>query len=492
MGILKSLKVFSKKEQQPAANVQTPSHVYPLATRWNYDTASLSKNISEGYEGNSLIGGACMFWQTTFSQAKFITRSKTKKENANPEVEYLLKNPNPEQTESDLKLSIITNILCGGETFILAGRNATQFGAKPVQLWNFDASLMQPIYNRQGFLSGYKYENTAIPGSYREYGVNDVIHLKWVSRGANNANKGLSPIQQVFKEINTDNEAGRSQYSYLKNDLLRGKIALMREGVKLPGKEKREEMQEFVQQKSMGDLKGTPFFLAGIEQIIEVAGKFDEINISGVTEEAQVRVARAFGISPIILEWTSGLKRTSENNVKEADKRFNTRTFAPFLDILSEILTSGFKNRFGFDGDYEIGFDVDKLQSFIEIKMEREDHDSGLYTKGAITFDELRERLGLPLLPGGAISNKLRDNVSAWQELRSLMNNYMIAEVAPAFGLTRSQCMIYAKNLPLGLTDADIQLLFPDLKPEISTTEIDQNGNPIPAITEAINVRENI
>jgi len=490
---LKILGYEIKKKQpnlKPSPNVQTTLTGLPQYTRYIFNPSNTERNIKNGYKGNSLIAGVIGFWQFTFPQAKFkVVPSNEKSKNAKnpfPEIQALLQNPNPEQSEADFKLNIITNILCGGENYILKGRNNS---GEVKQLWNYHSGLMQPFYNKAGFLDGYRYYNPTSPLYTKEYKVEDVIHLKWIARDTDNANKGISPIAQCFNEVNLTSEVGRSVYSFLKNDLLKGKVILVNEAQEEQTPEQKRQTKQAWLENTTGDNKGMPVFLEGAS-IHEVTGSFDELNTENINAEAEAIMARVFGVSPIILEWCVGLKRTSENNVKEADKRFNTRTFAPFLDIISDTITHGLRQ--DFDGEFDVIMDTSLMESFLEIQMDKEDHYLKMYIGGAFTFDELREKIGMPLLPGGSISSRLRDNVTAWTELRSVMNNYMLGEANMAFGLEREQCIEYVMNLPLGLDRKAVEKLFPKLKPEMSQTTVDENGNPIPAITEAITVRETI
>ncbi len=457
-----------KKSSSPVADVPTPLIGQSLYQKYNFETASLERNVRNGYEGNSLIAGAISFWQFAFGQAMFDCEDK--------KILALLQNPNPEQSESDFKLSIITNVLCGGETFILAGKNAI---GQVVQLWNYHAGLMQPIYNEFGFLKGYLYYNPNLPAQRKEYAIEDVVHLKWLARNIYNPNKGISPISQVFKEINLDNEVGRSVYSYLKNDLLRGKIARITPGAEPPTPKQRADMkQQFIQQ-STGDSKGFPIFMTDIEPLENITGTFDELDTETISKESESRVANVFGVSPILLEWCVGLNKAILNNVKEADKRFNTRKFAPLLDIFSEVLTNGFKNKFGFSGNYTIGFNKSRMESFQELQAERETRFLNQYEKGAITFPELRKEIDRADVSEKEVANALRNSPQGAQQFMSLVNLYATK------GLKGKTCQGIAVNT-FGYDATEAAIMFPDVLPEKSDTVVTNAGKLNPAFQENV------
>ncbi|MBS1903474.1 MAG: phage portal protein [Bacteroidetes bacterium] len=478
----------SKSQDAPAENVSSPKIGVYYQSRYQTDLPTFDRNASNGYENNSLIAGAISFWQFTFPQAKFRVSVEDKKQtDPYPQIRELLQNPNPEQSESDFKLSIITNLSIGGETFILGGRNANQYGKVVVQLWNYHSGLMQPKYDERGFLSGYKYRNPMRPGDNRDYGVNDVIHLKWPSRSAYNSNKGVSPIQQVFNEINIDTEAGRAQYAYLKNDLMRGKIARVKDGTEAPAPEDRKAIKEDVIKQTTGDTRGNMIFLEGIEGIDSFSGTFDELNTEAISREAEARVARVFGIPLVVLEWPAGLRNATLQNMKEGDKRFNTRTFGPLLDMISETLTNGFKNRFGFKGDYQIVLDRSSMEAFRELQQDWGRYNLEMYKGGAITLDELRLELGLDPVSDNVITSRLRDNIEGVRELRVAMNNYALG-ANEKFGMTREQCIAFA--ITLGFTPAEAEKFFPANMPA-PPPAVDEQGNIVPPLAGTITVREN-
>ncbi len=453
-------------KSQPIASVPTTLVGQSLYQKYNFDSSSLERNVRNGYEGNSLIAGAISFWQFAFGQAMFDAEDNR--------VLSLLQNPNTEQSESDFKLSIITNVLVGGETFIFGAKNSS---GEVVELWNYHSGLIQPIYNDSGFLKGYLYYNPNKPGDRQEFKIEQIIHLKWLARNFYNPNKGESPISQVFKEINLDNEVGRSVYAYLKNDLLRGKIARVAKDAEAPNPKERADMKQQYLEQTTGQSKGFPVFMSGIEPLDNISGSFDELDTEAISKESESRVANVFGVSPILLEWCVGLNKAILNNVREADKRFNTRKFAPLLDIFGETLTHGFKNKFGFSGNYNITFDKSRMESFYELQIEKEQNVIDQYTKGALTKEEMRLALDRPQVSDSQLATTLRNTPQGVREFVNLCTLFGNGK------MTAKACIGVAVNT-FGYSQEEAAGMFPD--PKLSDTVINTAGALKPAITENV------
>lgn len=425
----------------------------------SFDTQRIVKNA---YQKNSLIASVIGFYQRTFAQATFKVFDKLDpKKPGDLALSRLLSNPNPEQTESRFKNNIITNLLNFGDCYVLLGRNAS-YGNVVTQLWCYNKGLMRPVYDEGGYLSAYEYYNPYRPDSRRRYKKEEVIHLLWTSLNPNNPNESISPIEQLTLSLETDNEIDHAVYTYLKNDMMRGNLLKMREGVKPPSEEEAKVAREMWAAQTTGDSLGIPPWLTGIEDVIRLSGSFDELDSEGIRKSAESRVASVFGIDPEVLGWLCGAKSSTYNNVKEKTKRFITHTFAPMLDRIGEDMTLKLDPHFG--NNNKVGFDKANIPAYREVLREEAEHQLTLYKEGTITLNEFRthESVGLEIISEDALSAKIRYSIEGVKDFRTFVKDYFAGVISD-----RNSALEMAQRT-YGYTSGEANKILPILRSQVT------------------------
>lgn len=455
----------------PAYNVSTPISDGGFK-RYDFSFTDIHRITKNGYGdgrgGNALIAGIIAFWQRTFPQALLKASDKDSKK-AVSQIEQILQNPNPEQSEAEFKNNIITNLLVGGECFVLFGKNKS---GSPVQLWCYHGGLMQPRYNEQGYLSHYEYFNQSKAGSRKRYEIEDVIHLRWPAMSATNPKKAISPIVQCFREIETDNERGRAVYTFLKNDCNPLTVVRLTPGGSNPllSPDQIKLWADQFTEATSGESRGKPMLAQGVEGVERLSTGFESLDTEAICKEIESRMGTIFGVSPILLDWCIGTKSSTYENVRHADERFNTRTFAPFLDYIADSITRGFKRY--FTGNFEVWFDRSNMEAFKELQSKEEDRQIKLLNNKIKTVSEVRESLNLPPMEEQKAQNELRTTVGGAQTLDAKQEKYLTS------GGKHRKLYVNTAIITFGYTKEEAEELFPILSTEeIGQTTVDPEGN---------------
>lgn len=474
------IKRATQKATSVAPNIPTNIIGSQFPSSLNFATYDTERIVKNSYRKNSLVASAIGFYQRMFAQAKFkVVNADNEKKPGNILLSELLAKPNPEQSESRFKINIITNLLTFASCFALIGRN-NNYGGKATQIWCYNKGLMRPLYNEAGYLDKYEYYNPYRPGSRRKYEKEDIIHMLWPSMDPNNPNESISPIEQLLLPLETDNEIDRAVYSYLKNDMMRGNLLKMREGVKPPTEAEAKLAKEMWQEQTTGDSRGLPPWLTGVEDVVRLTGTFDELDSENIRKVAESRVASVFGIDAEVLGWLCGNRTSTFNNVKEKTKRFVTHTFAPMLDRIAEDLT--LKLAPDFTGNNKITFDKAGIEAYREVMRDEADHQLNLYKEGTITLDEFRTHpsVGMETIPDGINTSRIRYTVEGAKDFRTFVKDYFMGIISDRNAAIAMAIETYGYDKPMA------EKILPILTPRLSESGVEEDGQINPPINEPI------
>lgn len=221
------------------------------------------------------------------------------------DVARLVKRPNPFWTRTQLLSAILISRYLNGNAYVLKVRSRA---GKVVELWWLPHDLVEPqIDKATGRITGYKYK----VGSTTEiYAPDDVIHIK---TGVNLSNpvKGQSPLYALLREVCTDNEVQTYTYSILKNMGTPGAIISPKDADDDLDEDFRTKIKQLWREKTTGDNRGDPLVLNAPLDIQNPAFEPNKMMIDKTSELSEARLAGAFGVPTIVVQFVVGLRNSN-------------------------------------------------------------------------------------------------------------------------------------------------------------------------------------
>lgn len=137
------------------------------------------------------------------------SRGDTKQMEVSPVLDLLYK-PNEFQTKTEFWETMIINLKCTGDAYLLKLRNK---GGKVVELWNLRPDLVKINSDTTNFVSNYEFSKQ--DGSTVKFDREDVIHIKYPHPLSQYY--GLSPIASASRRIQTEDYATTYQRNFFVN-----------------------------------------------------------------------------------------------------------------------------------------------------------------------------------------------------------------------------------------------------------------------------------
>lgn len=312
----------------------------------------------------------------------------------------LLRYPNPWMTERRLAVYIMTYLAISGNAYLHKIRNASK---EVIGLYPYSDGHIKPIPTADKWISHYRFDNGYDTPEIID--SEDIIHLMWDTIDPEAPWKGLGPMVAIVREIAVDNELTRTVYSFLRNDSIpRTMIMLLaganEEDFKTKDNEKWEKMKQRWEERFGGDNKyGTALFRGQID-VKRLAVGLNELNTSILQQKPDVRIPAAFGLSPILVNTTTGLDRSTKANKKEARLEFIEDTMVPYYNETAGTISASLENDFRHYPPAALRYKLFEVKALQEKAIELEKHYAAMYKEGLYMRNESRAKAGLKEIEG--------------------------------------------------------------------------------------------
>lgn len=383
----------------PAApEVKASSVGMLLATRAlnlpQWPERDFAKIAKEGYAQNPIVN-ACVYMVARAAADIELEIKRGGEEVEIPELEALLKRPNPMQDGQAFRIATLSDFLLAGEFFA----ERVDVSRKPKELYRINPGRMTVDPGPQGFPRSYTYKDAngskVFPVDVAK-GVMPILHVK--EYHPTNDWRGQPNIDPAAFAIDMHTGALRWNNALLNNGAQpSGALvyAPKEGGDKLSEEQwlrlKAELEESFSGQKNAGK----PLLLDGGLDWREMGFSPKDMNFGEGLHEAARLIALSFGVPPLIL----GIPGDNTfANYTEANKAFYRQTVIPLLAQWCRAFSWWLGPSFG--GEIEIVPDCDDLEVFADERAAQWDR---IEQSNSLTINEKRERMGLDPVPGGDV-----------------------------------------------------------------------------------------
>lgn len=360
----------------------------PVFLRDNYREFS-----TEGYEKNVYVSKSITEVATTVAGIPWILTDLDGKEILKHPILDLLARPNPNMSQSEFFIWLVSYFLIDGNGLTLAVTPDQAGRMPPQELWPLQPNWIEIKVEKDGRGLPIKTFFWRRKGQLIAIDPNMISHI--MTFNPLNANVGLSPIRAARFSIAQNNESKRWNVSLLQNHA-RPPGAFITEGNVQA--QQRTRIQEEMREKWTGsDNAGKPLFLEGgfkWQQFGLNASDMDWLEGQKISSR---EIALMFGVPPELIGDNSN---KTYSNYKEARRAFYEETILPFMVFLRDELNTWLVPKYP-DGDrILLDFDTDQVAALQE---DRDKLFTRLQSATFLKINEKRSIAGFEDVPGGDV-----------------------------------------------------------------------------------------
>jgi HK97 family phage portal protein len=327
-----------------------------------------------GYSNSALIFRCVQYTANALGYASlkvYRTNDETTKSNEENDHIFrtLLKQPNLGQSEQTF-MTFIGVLLCV-TGFAVIEKERNQLG-EVIGLWPLRSDWIRPI-PRRAQLPDWEY---TVPGEKPKIlKSDDAIPITYADT-IDNSPTGIGPLEAALRNLGI----GDALTDFIKGFMERGAMPMY---VAIPNDDPYTQAQ-------WGDQAEVDAFRAsfrerfgglqksldvaipvGIKSIEPMGFNIDEIAYPELNALNENAICQAFGISPIVINTTSGLEQSSYNNYSSARRSFYEDTMGPLWGRLDDAFTRHLLYEMADTTTYSIGFDTSRIPALKDDVTER-------------------------------------------------------------------------------------------------------------------------
>ena len=359
------------------------------------------KEVRDGV--NSSIVTTAMRWAQKVFQEAPMTLSVVNKE-GNEEIMVghkmmsLLDSPNTFYDGLLLQSATVGDLMVSGNAYWIKVR--TDRGAL-VQLWWIPSTMIEPRWPTDGSIYISHYEYSPGGGSPLRYPVEDVVHFR-DGIDSSNIRKGASPLQSLFREIFTDEEAANMTAALIRNSGVPGVVISPDVTGMSATPEAAQATKERFMQSFSGDHRGEPLVMTGPTRVSQFGFSPEQMNVRSLRRIPEERVSSVLGIPAIVLGLGAGLDRSTFSNYSEAREAAYEQFVIPMQRIFAGVIKRQLLSEWVGEreiGSWRVGFDLSKIRVLQEDQTKLITRLDARVRGGWMTIAAAKQALGETSLP---------------------------------------------------------------------------------------------
>jgi HK97 family phage portal protein len=361
---------------------------------------------NRGYTNSALIFRCVRYTADAMGSASLrIYRSpeETKRANAEPNHNFrkLLKQPNLGQSESTF-LTFLGVLLCV-TGFAVVEKERNMLG-EVIGLWPLRSDWLKPI-PRRGQLNDWEYQ---VPGERPKIlKSDDVIPLTYADT-IDNSPTGIGPLEAALRNMGI----GDALTDFIKGFMERGAMPMY---IAIPnddpytqamwGDQAKVDAYRAGFRERFGGLHNAvdTAVVPGIKEIKPIGFNIDELAYPDLFALNENAICQAFGISPIVVNTTSGLQQSSYNNYATARRSFYEDTMVPLWGRIDDAFTRHLLYEMADTNIYSIGFDTSNLPALKDAETERWTRATDALNVAGLTINQFLTEIEHDTIPNGDV-----------------------------------------------------------------------------------------
>ncbi len=384
----------------PGGNIYVESY---LNNHAQYPTKDIF-TANRGYVNSALIFRCVQYTANAMGRAPlklYLSTDDTNKSKEDPAHVFrkLIRQPNLGQSEQTF-LTFIGVLLCV-TGFAVIEKERNQLG-EVIGLWPLRSDWLKPI-PRQAQLPDWEY---GVPGEKPQIlPADDVIPLTYADT-IDNSPTGIGPLEAALRNMGI----GDSLTDFIKGFMDRGAMPMY---LAIPDDDPytkalwsdqatADAFREKFRNRFGGLNKSLDVAIpVGIKDIKPLGFNIDELAYPELFALNENAICQAFGISPIVVNTSSGLEQSSYNNYSSARRSFYEDTIGPLWGRVDDSFTRHLLYEMADTNTYSISFDTTRIPALKDDVTERWTRATDAFRAGSISMDTFLREVELNTLPDG-------------------------------------------------------------------------------------------
>lgn len=388
--VLQALGMVNKEEKNAISMLAVNNYQTSVTIGSRKDFETFAK---EGYGANSLIY-ACLSKTAGAAANVSYVHVDDKGNKLDGDVQEIISNPNPYQTQTQFLQTIILHRKIAGVSYWEVERTQAE---KPKYLWPLRPDWVTKSVTDDG-IQGYVYKPTGRRDG-RSIEARDVLEFK-----------ALSPLDPLFSGQSSiapiagiaDTDMAITKY-----------LALFFEGganitgfLKVTKKFQSTDEGELISNAWLARLSGfrqwnKPPVLDADADYVKTGSSVKDLDFGILDSRNESRICMALDVPPILVGAKVGLDRSTFSNYGEARKSWWEDTLIPLFDGIGDDLNRLLLKLFNSTG--KIKLNTSKVIALQEDRTSSWDRAQKAYQAGLLTKNQALEEMGLPTVEGGDV-----------------------------------------------------------------------------------------
>ena len=374
---------------------------------------------AQGYLASSLIFRCVQFTANAmgtaplrvYQSAENIDRSTAVDDHP---LRKLMRQPNLGQSEQTF-LTYVGTLLCvTGFAVIEKERNLL---GEVIGLWPLRSDWLRPI-PRENALPDWEYQ---IPGKRpKVLNADDVIPLTYADT-IDNSPTGMGPLEAALRNIGIGDSLTTFIKAFMDRGALPPYVGITSDDPYTQGMWSTQGEADAFRQKfkdtfsGLENAAGGIVIANGLKDIKELGydiGRMAYPDLFALNDNA---ICQAFGISPIVLNTTSGLEQSSYNNYSSARRSFYEDTMFPLWGRIDDAFTRHLLSEMADMDRFSLAFDTSRVPALKDDVTEAWTRATEAFAAGRISMNQANKHSDLDTIPNGDVFF-VPDGVSVVQE----------------------------------------------------------------------------
>jgi HK97 family phage portal protein len=361
----------------------------------------ISWSAEAGDPLQSSIVMACLMWMQRKFPESPMTMKRQNSDGADDILSIhpmmdLIETPNPWYDGTLLWMATVMDYTLDGNAYWVKARSEA---GGPVELWWVPTSTMEPRHSRKDqtvFISHYE---QMVNGRKIQWNSDDVVHFRF-GMDPRNPRKGMSPLNALFREIFTDNEAAEFTGSLLRNSGVPGVIFVPdTDGGLTPDQQLQTERA--LARKMHGQNRGSALVASGKAHIEQFGFNPDQMDLGTIRNIPEERITAVMGIPASVVGLGTGLEQTKVGATQQEARRMaHENAIQPVQRIAAGVLKRQLLR--DFEGEMaakriNVGFDNSKISALADDQTQVVTRLNMGVSGGWVLVSEARSAMNLPV-----------------------------------------------------------------------------------------------
>lgn len=348
---------------------------------------------------NSIVVAVVRWVQRSFSEAppmveRWVVQTREWENISSPlptmrtRVLAVLEQPNPYYNGPTLWKATVADLMLTGNAFWLKVQDAI---GSVAQLWYVPSNAITPL-SVDPRVPIQAWRITTARGTM-DVPRESVVHFR-DGIDPDRPALGLSPLQALLREIDTDETAAGMTNRLLENMGVPGVIIAPKAPLKYT-KQVADAVAAAYEERVSGDEVGKPLVLQGDSEVTTFGFNPQQMRLRDIRGVPEERITAVLGVNSAVVGLGVGLATTKVGaTLKEYREEAVESTIAPMYREIAATITQQLLPDFGLNRTYRLNFDLSQVRVLQEDRLRRSQRLVSEVTNGIIQVAEARRQSG--------------------------------------------------------------------------------------------------